>query len=68
MRLVDCDLTGADLSGARLAHCQLEGCTLDGLRGAESLRGAAMLWADILASAGTFADALGIRVLDDASD
>jgi uncharacterized protein YjbI with pentapeptide repeats len=64
VRLVDCDLTGADLSGARLAHCQLEGCTLDGLRGAESLRGAAMPWADILASAGTFADALGIRVLD----
>ena len=54
---VDCDLTEADLSGARLAHCELRGCTLDGLRGAASLRGAAMPWADIVAAAGTFADA-----------
>ena len=54
---VDCDLTDADLSGARLAHCELRGCTLDGLRGAASLRGAAMPWADIVAAAGTFADA-----------
>ena len=61
---VDCDLTDADLSGARLAHCELRGCTLDGLRGAASLRGAAMPWADIVAAAGTFADAVGVRVLD----
>ena len=64
VRFVDCDLTEADLSGARLAHCELRGCTLDGLRGAESLRGAAMPWADIVAAAGTFADAVGVRVLD----
>ena len=61
---VDCDLTEADLSNARLAHCELRGCTLDGLRGASSLRGAAMPWADIVAAAGTFADAVGVRVLD----
>jgi uncharacterized protein YjbI with pentapeptide repeats len=64
VRFVDCDLTDADLSGARVAHCELRGCTLDGLRGAASLRGAAMPWADIVAAAGTFADAVGVRVLD----
>ena len=64
VRFVDCDLTEADLSNARLAHCELRGCTLDGIRGAASLRGAAMPWADIVAAAGTFADALGVRVLD----
>ena len=37
---------------------------MDGLRGAESLRGAAMPWADIVAAAGLFAGALGVRVLD----
>jgi uncharacterized protein YjbI with pentapeptide repeats len=61
---VDCDLTEADLSNARLAHCELRSCTLDGVRGAASLRGAAMPWADIVAAAGTFAEALGVRVLD----
>jgi hypothetical protein len=34
------------------------------VRGAGSLRGAVMPWADIVAAAGTFADALGIGVLD----
>jgi uncharacterized protein YjbI with pentapeptide repeats len=67
VRFVDCDFTGADLSGARLAWCQLLGCTLDDVRGAASLRGAAMPWPDIVAAAGTFAAALGISVLDDAS-
>jgi uncharacterized protein YjbI with pentapeptide repeats len=66
VRFVDCDLSDADLSGARLAHCELRGCTLDGLRGAASLRGAAMPWADVVAAAGTLADALGVRVLDPA--
>ena len=40
----------------------------DGLRGAASLKGARMPWADIVAAAGTFADALGVGVLDDASE
>jgi uncharacterized protein YjbI with pentapeptide repeats len=64
VRFVDCDLSEADLSGARLAFCELEACRLDGLRGAESLRGAAMPWPDIVAAAGLFAGALGVRVLD----
>jgi uncharacterized protein YjbI with pentapeptide repeats len=62
---VDCDLSGADLSGARFERCELRGCTLDGVRAADRLRGAAMPWADIVAAAGTLADALGVRVLDD---
>lgn len=65
VRFERCDLSGADFSGARLGRCELRGCTLDDLRGAEHLRGAAMPWADIVAAAGTFADALGIRVLDE---
>jgi hypothetical protein len=49
-----------------MAGCELRACTLDDLRGAEALRGTAMRWEDIVAAAGTFADALGIRVLDPA--
>ena len=64
MRFDGCDLTGADLTGARMAGCELRACTLDELRGAEALRGTAMRWEDIVAAAGTLADALGIRVLD----
>jgi uncharacterized protein YjbI with pentapeptide repeats len=64
VRFVDCDLTGADLSGARFDRCELRGCTLDGIRGAERLRGGAMPWDDIVATAGTFAAALGVSVLD----
>jgi uncharacterized protein YjbI with pentapeptide repeats len=65
VRFVDCDLSGADLAGARFERCELRGCTLDGIRAAEQLRGVAMPWPDILAAAGTFADALGVRVLED---
>jgi len=61
---VDCDLSGADLTGARFERCELRGCTLDAIRGAERLRGTAMRWEDIVAAAGTFADALGVRVLE----
>jgi uncharacterized protein YjbI with pentapeptide repeats len=65
VRFVDCDLSGADLSGARFERCELRGCTLDSIRAAERLRGVAMPWPDILAAAGTFADAIGVRVLED---
>jgi uncharacterized protein YjbI with pentapeptide repeats len=68
VRFVDCDLSGADLSGARFERCELRGCTLDGIRAAERLRGVAMPWDDILASAATFADAIGVSVLDDGPD
>jgi uncharacterized protein YjbI with pentapeptide repeats len=64
VRFVGCDLTGADLSGTRMSRCELRGCTLDELRGAEGLRGAAMPWPDIVAAAGTFAGAIGVRVLE----
>ena len=57
-------LSNPDLSGARMSRCELRNCTLEGLRGAEALRGAAMPWPDIVAAAGLFADALGIRVLE----
>ena len=68
VRFLRCDLTQADLRGARMTDCELRGCTLDGLEGIEALRGAAMPWADIVGTAGAFAAALGIRVLDEADD
>ncbi|HWT23184.1 MAG TPA: pentapeptide repeat-containing protein, partial [Solirubrobacteraceae bacterium] len=60
----DCDLTGADFTGARMRHVELRGCRLDGVAGMAALRGAAMPFDDVVASAPAFADALGIRILD----
>ena len=60
-----CDLTEADLSEVRIDGCELRACTLDGIVGAERLRGAAMLWADVVGHAALLANALGIRVLED---
>jgi uncharacterized protein YjbI with pentapeptide repeats len=65
VRFVDCDLTEFDVTKASFAGCELRGCTIDGMRAAERLRGVAMPWEDIVASAGTFAAAVGVTVLDD---
>ena len=65
VRFVDCDLTELDVSQASFARCELRGCTIDGMRGAERLRGVAMPWEDIVASAGTFAAAVGVTLIDD---
>lgn len=64
VRFDHCDLSEAELGGLRIDGCELRGCTLDGVRGAASLRGAAMPWSDVVNSAGTLADALGIRILE----
>lgn len=55
-------LTGATLSFAKVERVDLCGCDLDGVSGAETLRGARMPLEDVLASAPTFAGALGIRI------
>ncbi len=60
-----CDLAGADFRGARLRDCRIGGGTLDGVVGVESLRGVAMPWPDLVASAGALAAALGIDVAED---
>jgi uncharacterized protein YjbI with pentapeptide repeats len=60
----DCDLSGADLTGCRFDGVELRGCRLDRVRGAAALRGVAMPWGDVLANAGVFAAACGVRVLD----
>ena len=65
VRFDRCDLTEADLQGVRIERCELRGCTLDGLAGVERLRGAALLWADVVGNAARFAGARGIRVLDE---
>ncbi|HEY8582846.1 MAG TPA: pentapeptide repeat-containing protein, partial [Capillimicrobium sp.] len=64
VRFERCSLRDADLRLARLEFCELRGCELEGVRGADALRGVAMPWPDIVASAGTLASALGIVVLD----
>jgi uncharacterized protein YjbI with pentapeptide repeats len=64
VRFERCDLSETDLAGMRCERVELRGCTLDGVRGAEALRGAAMPFGDIMAAAGTFAGALGVRVLE----
>ena len=60
-----CDLAGADFREARLKDCRIGGGTLDGVVGVGSLRGVAMPWPDLVASAGALAAALGIEVADD---
>lgn len=64
-----CDLREVDFSGAKLsAGCELHGCTLDGARAIERLRGVRMPIDDVIASAGVFAAALGIGILEDEQD
>ena len=65
VRFDRCDLSEADLSAVRLDRCELRACTLDRVVAIERLRGAAMAPADIVGHAALFADALGIRVLDE---
>jgi uncharacterized protein YjbI with pentapeptide repeats len=64
VRFHGCDLSGADFSGARLRLCEFRQSKLAGLRGVESLRGAALEWPDIVELAGLWAAALGIEVLE----
>jgi uncharacterized protein YjbI with pentapeptide repeats len=64
VRFESCDLSEVDFARVGCREVQFQDCTLDGIRGVESLRGAAMSHADMLAAAGTFAEALGIEVLD----
>jgi hypothetical protein len=47
-----------------LKRCELRRSDLSELEGVESLRGAALEWADIVAMAGLWAGALGIEALD----
>jgi len=47
-----------------MQRCELRRCELSGLEGVQSLRGAAMEWADIVGMANILASALGIGILD----
>jgi uncharacterized protein YjbI with pentapeptide repeats len=62
---VDCDLTAADFNRTRFEKCVFRETSLDGVVGIESLRGVSMPWVDVVANAGAFAAALGVRVLDE---
>ncbi len=65
VRFDGCDLREVDLSGARFRASAMTRTQLDGARALDRLAGVAMSWSDVVASAGTFAAALGVRVLED---
>lgn len=65
VRFDGCDLRDVDLTGARFRRCAMTRCDLEGARALDRLSGVAMPWADVVASAGTLAAALGVRVLGD---
>lgn len=65
VRFLRCRLDGADFRDARMTQVEFRGCTFEGIVGVEGLRGAALEWAEVVGLAGTFADALGMDVLED---
>jgi uncharacterized protein YjbI with pentapeptide repeats len=65
VRFERCDFGGADLARVRLQRVELHGCGLEGIRSVDNLRGAVMPWPDIVANAGLFAAAAGIRPYED---
>lgn len=62
---IDCELGGSDFRGVKLKDCAIRGTPLDGILGVESMRGLAMPWPDLLASAAALAAGLGIDVEPD---
>jgi uncharacterized protein YjbI with pentapeptide repeats len=68
LRFLACAMADSDVTGARLRRTELRGCDLSQLRGLASLRGAGLEWTDLVGMAATFADALGVRVLDAGDD
>jgi uncharacterized protein YjbI with pentapeptide repeats len=62
VEFVDCQLEGADFRGVKLSSCAIRGSNLDGILGVESLKGLAMPWPDVLASAAAMAAAVGINI------
>jgi uncharacterized protein YjbI with pentapeptide repeats len=64
VRFERCDLGGADLARVRLQRVVLAGCRLEGIHSVGDLHGATMPWPDIVANAGLFAAAAGIRAAE----
>jgi len=58
-------LTGVLLTDADLGEVEIEDCRLDGIRGATGLNGVTMRWDDVVANAGVFAAACGVRMRSD---
>lgn len=58
----DCDLASVDFRDCKVSDCAIRGSSLNEVLGIEYLRGCRMPWADVMASAGGFAQALGIQV------
>ena len=64
VRFERCDLGGAELARVRLQRVVLAGCRLEGINAVGDLRGASMPWPDIVANAGLFAAAAGVRAAE----
>jgi uncharacterized protein YjbI with pentapeptide repeats len=60
-----CELREATFSAVRLERVELRACDLAGVRGADGLRGARMLWNDVLENAALFAWLAGIEIVTD---
>jgi uncharacterized protein YjbI with pentapeptide repeats len=65
VEFIACELAGADFRRVELKRSSIRGSSLDGVLGVEYLKGLAMPWSDVLASAGAPATALGITVESD---
>jgi uncharacterized protein YjbI with pentapeptide repeats len=59
------NLCRASLAEATLALSEIRGSELEGIGNPERLKGVAMPWVDIVRSAGTFAAALGVGIVDE---
>ena len=66
--ITGCDLRGADLAGVRSQRLELRSCRVEGLQGVDGLRGALVLWSDVLDLAAPLAAAAGLVVLSDEDD
>ena len=59
-----CELREATFSACTLERVEFRGCDLAGLRGVDALRGARLLWNDVIENAALFATALGVEIIE----
>jgi uncharacterized protein YjbI with pentapeptide repeats len=60
-----CGLARSSLAAATFETCEMLECDLEGIGAPERLRGIGMPWNDILRHAQVFAQAVGVRVIED---
>jgi pentapeptide repeat protein len=60
-----CSLVRATWAAAVFERSEMRGCDLDGAINPDRLRGIRMPWPDVVNSAGVFAMAAGVEIIDD---